>query len=438
MIKNTIEKFKNGDHKNIVSNFLSLSFLQGANLILPLLTFPYLVKTLGIEKYGLIMFAQAFMTYFTMVADYGFNLSGTREISLHRKNQLKLTRIYNSILIARLSMVTLGFLIMAIIVLSIANFASEWKLYFLTYGMVLGTALFPTWFFQGMEKMKYITILTVISKAIFTISIFVIVVSPDDYLWVPFLNSFGFVFVGLISLVIINSNFKIPFKIQEPKYIVQQIKKGWHIFISKISTNLYTATTTFVLGLVTNATMVGYYAIAEKLIRIIVAMFSPFTQAIYPHIVQLTNKSPEESILFLRKMLKYTILITLIIWGISMAFAAPMFHLIINNEVDHSILLFRILSPLIVIIPVASVLFNIILLSFKMDTFFSRIYITGAVINIALLGIFLFLIQLSTVGAALSLLICETVNTVYAGILLYKNNIKVFSFWSNEVSLNKL
>lgn len=435
MINNIIEKFKKGDNKNIFSNFLSLSFLQGANLILPLLTFPYLVKTLGIEKYGLIMFAQAFMTYFTMLADYGFNLSGTREISLNRKNPTKLTRIYNSILIARIGMVTIGFLIMAIIVLSIDNFASEWELYFLTYGMVLGTALFPTWFFQGMEKMKYITILTVISKTIFTISIFVIVVSPNDYLWVPFLNSFGFVFVGLISLVIINRNFKISFKIQESKYIIQQIKKGWHIFISKISTNLYTATTTFVLGLVTNTTMVGYYAIAEKIIRIIVSLFSPFTQAIYPHIVQLTKKSHEESILFLRKILKYTLLITVIIWGISMTFAEPMFHLIINNEVDHSILLFRILSPLIVIIPVASILFNIILLSFKMDKFFSKIYITGAIFNMLLLGVFLFLIKLSTIGAALSLLICETVITFYAAILLYKNDITVFSFWAKKAPL---
>ena len=424
-----IRNIVNTEDKNIFSNFLSLSFLQGANLILPILTFPYLVKTLGIEKYGLIMFAQAFMSYFTIIADYGFNLSGTREVSIHRKNHIKLTRIYNSILIARVGMVSIGFIIMAVIVLSIDKFATDWELYFLTYGMVLGTGLFPTWFFQGMEKMKYITILTVISKSIFTISIFVVVISPKDYLWVPLLNSLGYLFVGFISLIIINRKFNILFKIEELKYIMQQIQKGWYIFISKISTNLYTATTTFVLGLVTNTTMVGYYTIAEKVIRIIVSIFVPFTQAIYPYIVQLTKNTPKESILFLRKVIKYTIFISIGIWGVGIIFAEQIFNLIFNNQVDQSILLFRILSPLIIIIPIASILFNIILLSFKMDKSYSKIYITGAILNLILLGVLLFIYKLSTVGAAISLLMCETIITFYAGILLFKNNIKVFSFW---------
>jgi PST family polysaccharide transporter len=411
---------------------MSLSFLQGANLILPLLTFPYLVRTLGIEKYGLVMFAQAFISYFSLIADYGFNLSGTREISLHKNNLQKLTRIYNSILTARLGLVILGLSIMSIVVFGIGKFTSDWQLYFLTYGLVVGTALFPTWFFQGMEKMKYITILTVISKTIFTISIFVFVNSPDDYLRVPLLNSLGYILVGIISLIVINKQFKIPFKLQKTKYIVQQLQKGWYIFISKISTNLYTATTTFVLGLVTNTTMVGYYAIAEKVVRIIVAMFSPFTQTIYPHIVELTKKSPQESIYFLQKVLKYTIIIAFGIWGIGVVFAEPIFHLIFNNDVDHSILLFRILSPLIIIIPIASILFNIVLLAFKLDIYFSKIYIIGAILNLILLGVLLFVFKLSTIGAAISLLICETVITSFAGIILYKKNIKIFSFLNNK------
>lgn len=411
---------------------MSLSFLQGANLILPLLTFPYLVRTLGIEKYGLVMFAQAFISYFSLIADYGFNLSGTREISLHKNNLQKLTRIYNSILTARLGLVILGLSIMSIVVFGIGKFTSDWQLYFLTYGLVVGTALFPTWFFQGMEKMKYITILTVISKTIFTISIFVFVNSPDDYLRVPLLNSLGYILVGIISLIVINKQFKIPFKLQKTKYIVQQLQKGWYIFISKISTNLYTATTTFVLGLVTNTTMVGYYAIAEKVVRIIVAMFSPFTQTIYPHIVELTKKSPQESIYFLQKVLKYTIIIAFGIWGIGVVFAEPIFHLIFNNDVVHSILLFRILSPLIIIIPIASILFNIVLLAFKLDIYFSKIYIIGAILNLILLGVLLFVFKLSTIGAAISLLICETVITSFAGIILYKKNIKIFSFLNNK------
>ena len=88
-----------------------------------LITFPYLVRILGIEKYGLLMFAQAFMAYFSLIADYGFNLSGTREVSLNRNNIVKLSRIYNSILSTRIGLTILGFIIMALIVFSIDKFS---------------------------------------------------------------------------------------------------------------------------------------------------------------------------------------------------------------------------------------------------------------------------------------------------------------------------
>ena len=435
MIKKIIRKINKGDNKKIFSNFVSLSFLQGANLILPLITFPYLVRILGIEKYGLLMFAQAFMAYFSLIADYGFNLSGTREVSLNRNNIVKLSRIYNSILSTRIGLTILGFIIMALIVFSIDKFTIDWKLYFLTYGMIIGNALFPTWFFQGMEKMKYITILSVISKLIFTILIFIFVSSSDDYLWVPLLNAGGSVFVGVVALVIINRQFNIPFRIQKIKYILQQLQMGWYVFISKISTNLYTATTTFVLGMVTNNTMVGYYVVAEKVIRIITAMFIPFTQAIYPNIVQLAKKSPEEAMVLIRKILKYTLIITMCIWLIGVILAEPLFHMVFGHDIDHSILLFRILSLLIIVLPIAVILFNIILLSFKMDKYFFKIYTFGAILNIFLLGFFLFILDLSTIGAALSLLICELSITLYAIALLNKMKFKLFSFNFNKISL---
>jgi polysaccharide transporter, PST family len=420
------------ENKRIFSNFMSLSFLQGASLVFPLITFPYLVRTLGIDKYGLIMFAQAFMAYFSLLADYGFNLSGTRDVSLHKDNSQKLTSLYNSILFARLGLTVLGFIIMSVVVFSIEKFTMDWELYFLSYGIIIGTAIFPTWFFQGMEKMKFITILSTLSKLAFTTLIFVFVNSPQDYLWVPLLNTGGSILVGLIALVIINRYFKVPFKAQKLSDVFQQLQKGWYIFISKISTNLYTATTTFVLGLAVNTTVVGYYVIAEKVIRIITTLFLPFTQAIYPNIVKLVNKSRAEAISLLSKILKYTLILTLGILLVGVIFTEPIFYLVFGDDVDNSIILFRVLSPLIVILPIAAILFNITLLPFNMDKYFFKIYATGAALNIFLLAIFIFIMELSTVGGAVSLLICEFSITLYAAILLHRKNIKLFSFFKKK------
>jgi Ca2+-dependent lipid-binding protein len=67
MIAKFKSKFQSENSKKISANFMYLSILQGMNLILPLITFPYLVRVLGIENFGLLMFAQAFIVYFTMI-----------------------------------------------------------------------------------------------------------------------------------------------------------------------------------------------------------------------------------------------------------------------------------------------------------------------------------------------------------------------------------
>jgi len=81
-----INKLKNiantKDKKRLLSNFFSLSVLQIFTYILPLLTLPYLVRVLGVEKFGLVMFAQAFMMLFNLLVEYGFILSATREVSI--------------------------------------------------------------------------------------------------------------------------------------------------------------------------------------------------------------------------------------------------------------------------------------------------------------------------------------------------------------------
>ena len=143
LIKKIFSLFKDKDKKAVGQNFLSLIFLQGANYVLPLLLLPYLVRVLGTEKYGLVMFAQSLILFLTVFVDYGFNISGTREISINRADRKAISNIFSAIMIVKIGLIATASLLLFVVVESFARFNSDAQVYYLSFGVTIGQALFP-------------------------------------------------------------------------------------------------------------------------------------------------------------------------------------------------------------------------------------------------------------------------------------------------------
>ena len=404
-----LKKFKSlsGDKKRLVGNFFSLSVLQGANYLLPLITLPYLVRVLGPEKFGLIAFAQAFIMCFNTLTDYGFNLSATREISINRTNKEKVSEIFNSVMIIKLILLVVSLVLMSIIVFAFEKFKKDWIIYYLTFGIVIGQALFPVWFFQGMERMKYITILNITAKLFFTISIFIFIHEVGDYIYVPLINSLGFLVAGILALWIVFKDFKIKFFWVGIEKLIYQLRDGWHIFLSQINVTLFSNSNVLILGLLTNDTAVGYFSAAEKIMRALAGLQVPIVGALFPHIAKLIKNSKKQAIFQLRKIIKYGTIIYLILVGLVFVFSKEIIVFFYSYSMQESAIILKIVA----VVPLTIFLNNIfgtqIMLNTQKEKEFLKVLFLGGITNILLCSVLSY--YFSYVGTAISLLFVEEI-----------------------------
>ena len=303
------------EKRTLLENFLSLGVLQVVSYALPLINLPYLSRVLGVDKFGLVFFAFAFMQYFIILTDYGFGLSATREIAVNRHNQNNLSNIFNAINTLKWLLLGVSFIILLILITLVPKLHQNWLVFLLSFLMVVGNAIYPVWFFQGMERMKYITFLNILAKVIFVGLIFIFVKQESDYIIVPLFNSLGFLISGVIGFIFAVRNFKLKLYIPSVKAIVKQFKYSTEFFISRVSVSAFNNTNSFCLGLISSNIMVGYYVAAEKIYTALSGLQGPITQALYPFIAK--NKN----IKLFKKIYCFAILINTCICGFVFIFA---------------------------------------------------------------------------------------------------------------------
>jgi PST family polysaccharide transporter len=317
------------DKKALISNFFSLSVLQALNMFLPLFTLPYLVRVLGAENFGLVSFSLSIIMYFNILVSFGFELSATREISINRDNLEKVSKIFSTVMLIKILLFIFSFIVLSLLIFFIDTLHEHMALYYVTFGFVLGNLLFPTWFFQGMEKMKYITYINFVSRVLFTVLIFVLVKESDDYIYVPLLNTFGTVFGGLYSLWLVFSLYKINIVLPSKAEFFLHLKDSYAFFLSRVANDgsRYYAIT--IIGIVFGNVVVGYYSMVEKLYYAFMSLGGIVARTIYPYMSRTKN------IIFFKKAFSLVVLGTVLLLIPVVFFYKEILLLVfnINNEI---------------------------------------------------------------------------------------------------------
>lgn len=400
---------KNSDpNKTLLQNFFSLGVLHTVNYILPLLTIPFLVRVLDPEYYGLIAYSSSIISFLILLTDYGFNLTATREVSLNRNNIIKLNQIFSSVLTIKLFLVTASLVTLLIIVNSIPKLKEYSLLYYTHFGMVIGSFIQPIWLFQGLEKMKYVTIIDVGIKSVFTLSIFIFIKGPEDFLRVPLIYSLSSLTSGFFALILAYKKFNLSISIPRFSIIKNYLIDGWHIFISNIGVNLYTNGTIFILGFVTNNTTVGYFAATEKIIRAVRKLYAPIGQSLFPSIGHRIKINKRQGIKFIRKsgfLIGFMMMITS---SLLFFFAKEIITIILGDQYSQSITLLRIMA----FIPLTYSINNIIGVQLLINLGYGKIY--GTIVSIiSIIGLIMAYCLIKSIGiegAAWNLVLVEFIS----------------------------
>ncbi len=386
-------------------NIVSLLVLQGANYLLPLIIVPYLVRVLGPANFGRVAFAQAFVQYFIVLTDYGFNLTATRAVVQTRNDPVALGRLVSSVMAVKVLLMVAGFLAMNMLIGVMPDEHRDYGLFAVVYLGVLGNVIFPVWLFQGVERMRHITILTIASRFAVTIAVFLLVKNPDDLRIAAALQSMGFVIAGVLSLFVLPRVVVVRLQFPALDDMWRVAKDGWHVFVATIGGSLYNSSNVFFLGLLASPLVVGYYAAAEKLIKAIQSAITPVSQAVYPHVATLLEKSREQALDFLRKLLRLQGMATLAISFVLFALAHPIALLMFGHRYEQSGDLVRLMSLIPFVVGINNVLGAQILVQFNLGKLLSTSILFPALIHVT--ALFFVVKEFGSTGVAIMAVFTE-------------------------------
>jgi len=414
------------DRKRLLSNMASLFTLQGANYVLPLVTLPYLVRVLGPEKFGLIAFAQAFIQYFVVATDYGFNLSATREVAVHRNNPQKLGEIISAVMAIKTLLALAGAAILGAFTLMVPTFHQQWPLYLVVYLTVAGATLFPAWLFQGLERMRDITWMNMATRLLTTAAIFIFVHNPQDYVLAAAIQSLPVLLAAVPAWWVLRKARSITWQLPQSKAMHVQIKSSWHVFLSTAAINVYTSSNTFVLGLIAGPVAVGYFSAANKVVQATVGLLSPISQTIYPHIAQIAIRSREETINFIRKSLFYMSTFGLALSAILFIWASAVIRIVLGDSFLPSVPILQWLSLFPFILALNNIYGMQTLLPLGLKKLFTKSVAISATVDIILL--YPLVSSYGADGAAITMLTTEIVLFGIYTVFHYSNGIYLISF----------
>ncbi len=403
-------------------NMASLGLLQVANYLIPLLLIPFVTGVLGNELFGRVSYAQNIITYLTLLVNYGFEYSATRQISiaatLGDKDRLPETRrIFWSVMRAKGWLLLISFLILACLPLFVPRVEADFRLYLYTALINVGFVLFPTWFLQGIQQMHKMALVNFLIKLIGAVLVLALLREAAQYRIYPLLLSVSSIVMGIGALVYIIRHYQLMPPAGDRQSVRRELKEGMPIFLNNLFVALYTTANMTILGIYADDAAIGHYSGALRLIMAVnMCVIMPVSTALFPEMSRRFAENSQAGWQFFRQTLLLASIPALIASILTWLLATPLVHLMLHGDFEASIPLLRWMAPIPFLVMVATLFTVQGLYGSGLQRFAPWVGLTLAILCVSLNIILI--PRIGTVGAVWSWLIAEAAEILIVGNIL--------------------
>lgn len=401
-------------NSKLVSNGIWLFILQVFNTVIPMMTLPYVTRVLGSNGYGNFSLALNWILYFQVLVEFGFGYWGARRIAITGKNEIQDT--FSKIFTSRvfLSIISCG--IMILVYLLSGKSVSHFICMVILFCMIIGVTLQLTWLFQGMQNMKFITLINSVSRLVSVILIFIFVKTKEDIYLYCFLYSITFLLSGIIGLFIAKKEYDLHIKICKFTEAYKAIQESWPLFISQAMSKILSGIGITVLGVFATSSVIGVYSAIYKIPYTILLFFNPISQALYPDISVRFSISLNSGIERVKKIAKMIIPFFCLISLLILFANKPIVYILFGKEYSDSSTLLIPLTLWILFSIINNFLGIQILVGSGHQKEYSRAFFISAVVSI-ILNVILGRI-VGSYGIAYAILLSEILLTIILGYII--------------------
>ena len=271
-------------------------FGQLFNLVTPLIVVPYIVNICGEENFGKTAVGMAIAFFLIVFVDYGSDIVGVREISINRNNHPNKEKIFLTTYAVKFVILVFVLLIATLCFLYIPYFREEKTLFIFSLSVLIGQFINPTWFLQGVENVKWITLLNIMSKVIYLAGIFLTVKVVEDYIYINLWWGLGMIIANVLVLILIFKKYNFKLKIVPLFEIKKHLQNDFSMFSSQIFVSLQLYAPVIMVSYFGNNLMAGQYKIIEQIIVIFKTYIFLFFNFIFPKVCYEVEHTPNLAI----------------------------------------------------------------------------------------------------------------------------------------------